>query len=59
MVAVHGLKTRLGARGFGENLRDAKNYKISRPFFEISSANYKIIQIHKNLEAYMNAGTIE
>lgn len=59
IVAVHGLKTRLGARGFGENLRDAKKYKIPHPFFEISSANYKIVQIHKNLPAYKNAGTIK
>lgn len=58
-VVVHGLKTRLGARGFGENLKDAKNFKITRPFFEISSPNYKIIQIHKNFDDYLNAGTIK
>lgn len=54
-VIVHGLNTKLGARGFGQNLKDNKPYKVKQPFFEISSANYKIIQVHKNLEDYLNA----
>lgn len=52
LVIVHGLSTRLGARGFGEVLSENKEYKVKKPFFEISGANYKIIQIHKNLEDY-------
>jgi len=59
LVVVHKLNTRLGARGFGENLKDAKAYKIKKPFFEISTPNYKTIQIHKNLNEYLGAGTIE
>ena len=51
-VVVHGLKTKLGARGFGEVLKENKKYLIKNPFFEISSPNYKIIQIHKNLDEY-------
>ena len=31
-----------------------KKKKITKPFFVISSKNYQIIQIHKNLEAYLN-----
>ncbi len=54
LVIVHGLNTKLGARGFGEVLKENKDYKIKRPFFEISSPNYKIIQIHKNLDEYLN-----
>lgn len=56
-VVVHGLNTLLGARGFGENLRDAKAYKVKRPHFEISTTNYKIIQLHKNLEDYLTRDT--
>ena len=53
LVIVHGLNTLLGARGFGEVLNEKKEYKIERPYFEISSPNYKIVQIHKNLEDYI------
>ncbi|MDC8002378.1 hypothetical protein POV26_15125 [Aequorivita todarodis] len=52
-VIVHGLKTKLGARGFGEVLKENKKYKVKNPYFEISSPNYKIIQIHKNLDEYL------
>lgn len=53
LVIVHGWKSKGGAHGFGEVLNEDKKLKINRPFFEISSPNYKIIQIHKNLEDYM------
>ncbi len=53
LVIVHGFNSRLGARGFGEVLKENKDYKISRPFFEIATPNYKIIQIHKNLDEYL------
>ncbi len=53
LVIVHGLNTRLGARGFGDVLKENKEFKIKRPFFEISTPNYKIIQIHKNLDDYL------
>jgi hypothetical protein len=56
-VVVHGLNTLLGARGFGENLKEAKAYKVMRPHFEISTANYKIVQFHKNLEDYLKRDT--
>ncbi|WP_310993483.1 tetratricopeptide repeat protein [Aequorivita marina] len=53
LVIVHGLNTRLGARGFGEGLNENKKYKIKHSFFEIATPNYKIIQIHKNLDEYL------
>lgn len=59
LVLVHGLNTKLGARGFAEVLKEHKEYKIKRPYFEISSENYKIVQIHKNLTDYLNKDTIE
>lgn len=54
LVIVHGLNSKLGTQGFGEVLRERKGFKIKKPFFEISSPNYKLIQIHKNLDAYLN-----
>jgi len=54
-VIIHGLNTRLGGRGFGKVLEEHKKYKIKKSFFEISSPNYKIIQIHKNLDEYLTA----
>jgi len=53
-VVVHGLKSKLGSRGFGETLHEKKEYKVKHPFFEISSTNYQTLQIHKNLESYLN-----
>ncbi len=53
LVIVHGFKTKLGARGFGDVLKENKEFKIKHPFFEISTPNYKIIQIHKNLDEYL------
>ncbi len=52
-VIIHGLNTKLGGRGFAQVLNESKKYKVKETFFEISSPNYKIIQIHKNLEDYL------
>lgn len=57
-VIIHGLNTRLGGRGFAEVLKENKKYKIKHPFFEIASANYKIIQIHKNLDSYLQTDKV-
>ncbi len=53
-VIIHSLNSRLGGRGFAEVLKEEKKYKISNSYFEISSPNYTIVQIHKNLEDYLN-----
>ncbi|MBK5213962.1 MAG: hypothetical protein JJE55_09925 [Flavobacteriaceae bacterium] len=58
-VIVHGWNTKLGAHGFGEILKENKEFKIKRPFFEISTPNYKIIQIHKNLNDYLKRDIAE
>ena len=52
-VVVHGLKSAQGAFGFAEILKSKNDLKISKPFFGISSKNYQTVQIHKNLEAYL------
>ena len=59
LVIVHGLNTKMGARGFGDVLKERKEFKIKRPFFEISTPNYKIIQIHKNLDEYLQQDATE
>jgi len=52
-VVVHGLKSAQGALGFVGVLERKKVLKISKPFFGISSKNYQTVQIHKNLETYL------
>lgn len=57
LVIVHGMRSKLGARGFGETLKEKKEYKIKKAFFEISSPNYKTVQLHKNLDDYLEQTT--
>lgn len=59
LLIVHGLNTKLGARGFAQVLSETKKYRIKKPFFEISSPNYKMVQIHKNLDDYLNADAVK
>ena len=51
-VVVHGLKSIEGAQGFIQLLDKEDRKKIERPFFSISSKNYRTLQIHKNIDAY-------
>ena len=51
-VVVHGLQNPSKAMGFEELLQTNKDYKISREAFVISSENYRILQIKKNLRTY-------
>ena len=52
LVVIHGFDSESSARGFSELLQNNKKYKIKYPNFIISSDNYKVIQIHKNLDDY-------
>tara|TARA_R110000850_G_scaffold271031_2_gene404850 strand:+ start:246930 stop:249386 length:2457 start_codon:yes stop_codon:yes gene_type:complete len=52
LVVVHGLYSREGAKGFAETIKENKKYKITLPYIEISSPNYAIVQVHKNLDLY-------
>lgn len=54
-VIIHGLNSREGGNGFAQILKENKKYKIANPHFEISSPNYKVIQIHKNIDTYLNS----
>ncbi len=53
-VVVHGFKNKDFALGYAELLKNNKDYKVADENFVILSDNYKIIQVHKNLEAYRN-----
>jgi hypothetical protein len=55
-VIVHGLKNEQVAKTFDQLLTKEDKKKIKEPYFAISSANYQIIQIHKNLDMYLNIG---
>ncbi|MCW9036893.1 MAG: hypothetical protein OQJ79_03165, partial [Altibacter sp.] len=58
-VIIHGLNSKMGSKGFAEILKENKKYKIKKPYFEIATPNYKTIQIHKNLEDYLNRSSEE
>lgn len=53
-VVVHGLRSIDGAKGFAELLEEDK-YKITKEYFAISTDNYETIQIHKNLDLYLES----
>ena len=53
-VVVHGFKSKEFAQGYAELLKINRDYKIDNENFVILSSNYKIIQIHKNLQEYKN-----
>lgn len=53
-VIVHGLKNAQVANTFSQLLTKEDKKKITAPYFTITSANYQIIQIYKNLDAYLN-----
>lgn len=52
-VIIHGLKSEAYAQDVAGVLRDDKKYKIAHPAVVISTDNYKVVQIKKNLDAYM------
>jgi hypothetical protein len=51
-VVIHYLKQKSRAEGLAELLAVNKDIRITHPSTVISSDNYKIVQLHKNLEEY-------
>ncbi|WP_435624088.1 tetratricopeptide repeat protein [Flagellimonas sp.] len=51
-VVVHGFKSQEFALGFVELIKKNRDYRIQEENFVVLSDNYKVIQIHKNLESY-------
>ncbi len=56
-IVVHGFENFQVAQTFTQILLDKDANKIKKPYFAITSANYKILQIHKNLDTYLNLNT--
>jgi tetratricopeptide (TPR) repeat protein len=54
LVIVHGIKNKVVANTFDQLFSKEIKKKINKPYFIISSHNYQIIQIHKNLETYLS-----
>lgn len=53
LVVVHGLRTKLGAKGLGDFMANPENnFNVSKSFVPIATENYKIIQVYKNLDDY-------
>ncbi|MFD0863096.1 tetratricopeptide repeat protein [Sungkyunkwania multivorans] len=49
-VVVHGFKTPEFAAGFAELLNTNKDYLVDNEYFVALSSNYKVIQVHKNMD---------
>ncbi|PXY39711.1 gliding motility protein [Flavobacterium cheongpyeongense] len=56
--AIHGIKSEAYARDVARVLKDDEKYKISHPFIIISSDNYKVVQMKKNLQTYLAPKTL-
>jgi hypothetical protein len=54
LVLIHGLKNSVVAKTFDQLIAKEDKKRIKKPFFVISSPNYQIIQIHKNLDTYLS-----
>ena len=51
---IHGLRDEEYAKGVVSILKEFKDYKITEQAIVISSENYKIVQMKKNLEEYLD-----
>ena len=58
-IVIHGMKTKDYAIGVASILKEFKDYKVSEQAYIISSDNYKIVQIKKNFEDYLNTNPSE
>ena len=56
-VVIHGFSSRGRTEGFKELLSVNKKYLIKQNSFYITTPNYRIVQIHKNLENYLTPQT--
>lgn len=53
-VVVHGIKSIQVAKTFNQLISIEDQKKITKSYFVAASPNYQIIQIHKNLDTYLN-----
>ena len=52
-LVIHGIKTAESAKGIAMVLKEYKDYKISELGIVISSENYKVVQVKKNIDDYL------
>jgi tetratricopeptide (TPR) repeat protein len=52
-ITIHGNNSKGQAMGLVNYLKENKDYLISIPAIVITSENYKVVQIKKNLDAYL------
>src|SRR5690606_24809176 len=52
-LVIHGFSSREAAEGIASILRDHKDYKVQDTPIIISSWNYQIVQMRKNLDEYL------
>lgn len=55
-LTVHGLENMGRASGFSELLRVNTSYNITQKPVIISSENYRVVQLHKNLSSFIEQG---
>jgi len=55
-IVIHGIKTVENAKNIAQVLKEFKDYKIAEPAIVISSENYKVVQIKKNIDDYVSGG---
>jgi tetratricopeptide (TPR) repeat protein len=53
-IVIQGMKSEAFAINFASILKDDKRFKITEPAIIISSDNYKVVQIKKNLTEYLS-----
>jgi tetratricopeptide (TPR) repeat protein len=53
-ITVQGIKSEAYARNVASILKEDKKFKITEPAIVISSDNYKVVQIKKNLTEYLS-----
>ena len=53
-IVVHGIKDLENAKGIAQVLKEFKEYKIAVPAIVISSENYKVVQVKKNIDDYVS-----
>jgi tetratricopeptide (TPR) repeat protein len=53
-ISIHGIHTEAYAKFVATLFEENIKYKINQPGIVISNENYKIVQIKKNLEAYLS-----
>lgn len=52
-ITIHGINSEDYAKDIAEVMKENKKFKIDEPAVVVSSENYKVIQIKKNLETYL------